>query len=174
MLPFWKRTVHVPRKDISPVWTRSFPVAKRPKTLGEQLRKRRFDSGLRQAEVAKKLEISNRTLSCWECDRIYPTWEYWPRIIGYLGYDPFTEPSLGSRKCNETRGVAFSSLENPVSLGKKLIKRRLETRKSRLHCAREMGVSVKTLAAWERDCRDPSTELKGRIVAFLGYDPFRK
>src|SRR5436190_11430275 len=138
MLPICKRTVSVPRKDISPVWTRSFPVSKQPETLGQHLRKKRFDSGLRQAEVAQRLDISNRTLSCWECDRIYPTWEYWPCIIAYLGYDPFTEPSPGSRKCNETRGVAFSSLANPSTLGQKLVKRRLETRKSRVRSAQEL------------------------------------
>jgi transcriptional regulator with XRE-family HTH domain len=172
MLPICKRTVSVPRKDISPVWTRSFPISKQPETLGQHLRKKRFDSGLRQTEVARRLAISNRTLSCWECDRIYPTWEYWPRIIGYLGYDPFTEPSLGSRKCNETRGVAFSSLENPVTLGKKLVKRRLELRKNRLKCAVEMGVSVKTLCDWERDRRSPNKHMRASIVSFLGYNPF--
>jgi transcriptional regulator with XRE-family HTH domain len=174
MLPICNRTVHVARRDISPVWTRSFPVAKQPKTLGQHLRKKRFDSGMRQAQVAKRLDISDRTLSSWECDRIYPTWEYWPRIVAYLGYDPFTEPSLGSRKCNETRGVAFSSLKNPVTLGQKLVKRRLETRKNRAQTARKMGVSLKTLTAWERDCRTPSTDSQERIIAFLGYDPFRK
>jgi transcriptional regulator with XRE-family HTH domain len=174
MLPICKRTVSVPRKDISPVWTRSFPISKQPETLGQHLRKKRFDSGLRQTEVARRLDISNRTLSCWECDRIYPTWEYWPRIIGYLGYDPFTEPSLGSRKCNETRGVAFSSLAKPVTLGQKFVKRRLETRKNRAQAAREMIVSLKTLTDWERDRRIPCKNMRERITYFLGYNPFTK
>jgi transcriptional regulator with XRE-family HTH domain len=174
MLPICKRTVHVARKDISPVWTRSFPVAKQLQSLGQHLRKKRFDSSLRQSEVAKRLDISDRTLSCWECDRIYPTWEYWPRIIAYLGYDPFTEPSLGSRKCNETRGVALSSLENPVTLGQKLVKRRLEMRKNRGDCAREMGVSLKTLTDWERDRRSASKDMRSRIIEFLGCSPFDK
>ena len=173
MLPICKLTVHVPRKDISPVWTRSFPVSKQPETLGQHLRKKRFQSGFRQTEVARRLDISNRTLSCWECDRIYPTWDYWPSIIAYLGYDPFTEPSLGSRKCNETRGVAFSSLENPATLGKKLIKRRLEIRKSRVHCAQEMGVSLKTLTDWERDRHNPTKAMQARIARFLNNNSFK-
>src|SRR4051812_31836817 len=53
MLPLCERVLSVPRKQISPVWTRSFPVSKQPKTLGEQLRKKRFDLGLRQSEIAK-------------------------------------------------------------------------------------------------------------------------
>jgi len=86
--------------------------------LGEHLRKKRFDSGLRQAEVAKLLDVSDRTLSVWECDRTYPAWEYWPRIIVYLGYDPFTDPTLGRPKGNETHGIAFSSLASATTLGK--------------------------------------------------------
>src|SRR5579862_1799743 len=102
MLPICNRTVRVPRKDISPVWTRSFPVAKQPQTLGEHLRKKRFDSGLRQSEVAKRLDVSDRTLSVWECDRTYPAWEYWPRIVSYLGYDRSIHRSL-ARKAQRQR-----------------------------------------------------------------------
>jgi DNA-binding XRE family transcriptional regulator len=72
MLPFCDRRVTVARKDVAPVWTRSFPIAKEPTTLGQHLKKKRFFAGVRQREAAVKLEISARTLSLWECDRIYP------------------------------------------------------------------------------------------------------
>src|ERR1039457_3404895 len=65
MLPFCDRTVSVARKDVAPVWTRSFPVAKEPTTLGQHLRKKRFMAGMRQTEAAVKLGVSNRTLSLW-------------------------------------------------------------------------------------------------------------
>jgi hypothetical protein len=35
------------------------------------------------------LEVSARTLSLWECDRLFPTVPYHARIIKYMGYDPF-------------------------------------------------------------------------------------
>lgn len=167
-LHFCKRTVRVARKDISPVWTRSFPVSKQPETLGQHLRKKRFDSGLRQSEVAKRLDVSDRTLSVWESDRTYPAWEYWPRIVSYLGYDPFTDPSLGRPKGNETHDVAFSLSAPAATLGQMLAKRRLEMRKTRLQCAKELGVCVKTLHGWETDQRIPSRHLKESIVRFLG------
>jgi transcriptional regulator with XRE-family HTH domain len=44
---------------------------------------------MRQKETAVKLGVSARTLSLWECDRIVPAWAYQPRLIDYLGYDPF-------------------------------------------------------------------------------------
>jgi DNA-binding XRE family transcriptional regulator len=101
MLPFCDRRVTVARKDVAPVWTRSFPIAKEPTTLGQHLKKKRFLAGVRQREAAVKLGVSARTLSLWECDRIYPSWAFQPLLIAYLGYDPFTDPTLGSPKGNE-------------------------------------------------------------------------
>jgi DNA-binding XRE family transcriptional regulator len=93
MLPFYDRRVTVARKDIAPVWTRSFPIAKEPTTLGQHLKKKRFGAGIRQSKAAQILEVSARTLSLWECDRLFPTVPYHSRIIKYLGYDPFTQPA---------------------------------------------------------------------------------
>ena len=120
MLPFCDRRVTVARKDIAPVWTRSFPIAKEPTTLGEHLKKKRFLEGVRQREVAVKLGVSARTLSLWECDRIYPSWASQPGLIAYLGYDTSTDPTLGSPKGNETSCVAFFSPDAPISNGQKI------------------------------------------------------
>jgi hypothetical protein len=89
MLPFYDRSVTVARKDVAPVWTRSFPIAKEPTTLGERLKKKRFGAGIRQSKAAQMLEISARSLSLWECDRLFPTTPYHARIVKYMGYDPF-------------------------------------------------------------------------------------
>jgi len=91
MLPFCERHVTLPRIDVAPVWTRSWPIAKEPTTLGEHLKKKRFAEGLREAQIACILKVSCRSLSLWECDRIYPAWAFQPRIIDYPGYNPFTE-----------------------------------------------------------------------------------
>ena len=92
MLPFCDRRVTVARKVVAPVWTRSFPIAKEPTTLGQHLKKKRFLAGIRQSEAALKLGVSDRTLSLWETDRVYPAWAFQARLIIYLGYDPFTKP----------------------------------------------------------------------------------
>ena len=108
MLPLCERRLKLPRTDVAPVWTRSWPIAKEPTTLGQHLKKKRFQAGLRQAQIARILKVSGRTLSLWECDRIYPAWAFQPRLIAYLGYDPFTETGLKNPKSNETNGVACS------------------------------------------------------------------
>jgi DNA-binding transcriptional regulator YiaG len=102
MLPFCERRVSVSRKDVAPVWTRSWPIAKEPATLGEHLKKKRFTAGIRQAQIARILQVSSRTLSLWECDRIYPGEAFQQRIIAYLGYDPFTKAGFKNAKGNET------------------------------------------------------------------------
>jgi DNA-binding XRE family transcriptional regulator len=89
MLPFCDRRVRIPRKDIAPVWTRSFPIAKGPTTLGEHLKKKRFGMGIRQEQAAQMLDVSARTLSLLECDRLFPTAPYHACIVPYMGCDPF-------------------------------------------------------------------------------------
>jgi len=134
--------------------------------LGQHLKKKRFLAGVLQREAAVKLGISARTLSLWECDRIYPAWAFQPRLAAYLGYDPFTEPTLGSPKRNEPSCVAILSPDAPVSLGQKMMQQRLKMRKTRKQMALELGVSVKTFRGWETDRRQPSTVCQKRIAGF--------
>jgi transcriptional regulator with XRE-family HTH domain len=166
MLPFCDRRVTVARKDIAPVWTRSFPIAKEPATLGQHLKKKRFLAGVRQREAAVKLGVSARTLSQWECDRIYPSWAFQPLLISYLGYDPFTNPTLGNPKGNEPSCVAFFSTDAPVSNGQKIKQHRLKLKKSRKQFASELGVSQKTLWGWETNQWQPSPQCRKRMVGF--------
>jgi transcriptional regulator with XRE-family HTH domain len=167
MLPFCDRTVSIARKDVAPVWTRSFPIAKEPTTLGEHLKKKRFLAGIRQSEAALKLGVSDRTLSLWETDRVYPAWAFQPRLIAYLGYDPFTNPELGRPKGNETTGVAILAPTGPLTLGEQIRKRRMELRKNRKECAKKLGVSVKTLRSWETSRCQPCAFHLNRLALFL-------
>lgn len=162
-MPLCERRLKLPRTDVAPVWTRSWPIAKEPTTLGHHLKKKRFQAGLRQAQIARILKVSSRTLSLWECDRIYPAWAFQPRLIAYLGYDPFTENGLKPAKGNETNGVAYFSTDAPISIGEKIRRFRLKSRKTRQQLAKEWGVSPKTLWGWEAGKREPSPLLKRRI-----------
>ena len=160
--------MNVARKDIAPIWTRSFPVSKVPRTIGEHLRKKRFSSGMRQSEVALLLDVSELTLSLWERDKVYPSWSQQAKIAAYLGYDPFTNPVLGRPKGNETSCVAFFSPNVANSLGERIRLRRLQLRKTGKQCAKELGISVKTLWGWERNRRLPTPLLRARLVKLFG------
>jgi transcriptional regulator with XRE-family HTH domain len=161
----------VERQDISPVWNRSFPVSKQPKTIGEHLRKRRFSLGIRQSQAAKRLGISNRTLSLWECDQVYPAWPQQPAVIAYLGYDPFTKPELGRPKGNEPQFVVILAPTGFLTLGQRIRKRRMELKKNLTQCAKELSVSIKTMRDWENDRRRPGPVGQKQITEFLQADP---
>jgi transcriptional regulator with XRE-family HTH domain len=160
--------VNVSRKDISPVWTRSFPISRQPQTIGEHLRKKRFSSGIRQSEAARLLDVSQLTLSLWERDKVYPSWSQQSKITAYLGYDLFTDPALGRPKGNETPYVAFLASNEALSLGHRIRLRRLKLRKTGKQCAKELGISVKTLWSWETNRRQPTVLARVRLVQLLG------
>ena len=48
---------------------RPLPYAREPKTLGEHLKKRRHELGLRQKDIAGRLQISQSTYITWETDQ---------------------------------------------------------------------------------------------------------
>ena len=172
MLPFCDRVVSVPRSKYLPSHSRGIPVPKEPTTIGGHLRKRRLQLRIYQSEAAQKLKVSTVTLSRWESDRLHPTWPYWPRIVAYLGYDPFVDPALGRPKGNESRSVAILSSEAPVSIGQRIARRRMEMKKTRNECAKMLGISAKTLWGWETERRLPSPLLRDRIRRLLGHLEF--
>jgi DNA-binding XRE family transcriptional regulator len=121
-------------------------------------------AGMRQDETAVKLGVSNRTLSLWETDRVYPAWAFQPRLAAYLGYDPFTDPTPGSPKRNEPSGVDILSPDAPITVGQKIKDFRLKSRKTRRQLAVELGISVKTLCGWEANRRQPSESCRKRMA----------
>ena len=60
--------------------------------MGEHLRKRRLDLGLRQKDAAERLGASPKTYEYWEQGKYEPEFRFLPAIIAFLGYDPTPEP----------------------------------------------------------------------------------
>ena len=102
MLPFSERVWSVPRDRYLPAHNRGIPVPKEPITIGGYLRKRRRQFQIHQSEAAARLKVSTVTLSRWECDKVYPTWDHHPRVIDYLGYDPFASCGFRDPYGNES------------------------------------------------------------------------
>jgi len=75
---------------------KGYPV--QPKTVGEHIKKRRLDLGLKQTEVAARLGIHFTSLQLWERGVGDPGVKPLPDIIRFLGYVPFQcEATPGSR-----------------------------------------------------------------------------
>ena len=59
------------------------------RTLGDHLRKHRFELRLMQREVAQQLGVPASTYPSWEDSLRMPKARNRRKIIKYLGYDPF-------------------------------------------------------------------------------------
>jgi len=168
MLPFWARTIRVDRSQYLPSHNRKVPVPKDPNSIGGHLRRRRLQLRLHQSQAARQLQVSSRTLSLWECDKVEPAWAHQPRLIAYLGYDPFNDSAVGRPKGNETIGVASLASPHSLPFGEEVRKRRLNLRLNRKECAQLLGVDVKILWGWESGRHLPAAELQERILTALG------
>ena len=60
--------------------------------MGDHMKKRRYELGLRQKDVAALLRVKEFTVCGWEKNKKTPAVRYLPRIIQFLGYYPFDEP----------------------------------------------------------------------------------
>ena len=67
-----------------------------PETLGEHLKKRRLELGLLQREVAKELRIPVASYFNWEKGYTEPMIRFLPKLIDWLGYDPYPLPTNSS------------------------------------------------------------------------------
>jgi len=120
---------------------------------------------MHQSEAARRLNVSTVTLSLWECDKVYPVWKHHAKIIEYLGCDPFPSCGLQDPYGNEPSVVAILS---PTALGSRLRNHRLELKLTLAECAQNLGVSIKTLRAWERGKHRPCRKRTESLLRFVG------
>jgi transcriptional regulator with XRE-family HTH domain len=64
-----------------------------PQTLGEHIRKHRLELCLTQKEAGTRLGATAITVLHWEKGQTEPPIEAMPRILSFLGYDPFPLPA---------------------------------------------------------------------------------
>jgi transcriptional regulator with XRE-family HTH domain len=99
-------------------WVRPKPYPENPATLGEHLRKRRYELGRTQKQVADRLAVNTWTYLLWEQDRTTPIVRYYPAILALLGYDPFPAPtSLPERIASRRRELGLSIKQAAAGLG---------------------------------------------------------
>ena len=118
-------------------------------TLGDHLRNRRLDLGLRQFDVARKPGANKDTVHNWESGHTSPALRYIPKIIEFLGH--VTE--------NEPRGS--------LHLPDRLKAYRWVRGVSQKDLALILGVDESTVWHWEQGGTRPSEENTARIEALL-------
>jgi transcriptional regulator with XRE-family HTH domain len=98
--------------------------------LGEHLRKRRLDLGLRQKDAAVEIGADHRSYENWETGKHEPEFRFFPGIIRFLGYDPSPEPT---------------------TLPERIIAKRRREGISQRELARKLRLDPTTVQVWERD-----------------------
>jgi transcriptional regulator with XRE-family HTH domain len=80
-----------------------------PKTLGEHLKRRRLDLGLRQRDVAVEIGVTAETFCKWELGRAEPLARLIPAIHRFLGfclYEPAWTFAERLRVAREAQGLS--------------------------------------------------------------------
>ena len=68
------------------------------RTVGDHLKRRRMDLEVQQRQLTDELGVKAWNLRLWEAGRSRPAIRYWPGIIYFLGYEPWSEPQLLSER----------------------------------------------------------------------------
>ena len=129
------------------------PMPKHPKypeelvDISDHLRKRRLDLKLSQRAVAEIFSVSEDTITYWENERSMPQISFMPKIIRFLGYNPYPiDTSTFGGKIKEFRYLNGHS------------KKRLAAR---------LNVDPSTITTWENNTFMPSVTNYERIMCVL-------
>ena len=117
-----------------------------PETLGEHLKNHRLQLAWRQKDVAQFLQVDDWTICNWENDKTSPPIRFLPRIIEFLGYDPFPEP--------ECFGEEIAAARRRLGLSRKRL-------------ARKLSVDEGALERWEKGVNSPEGEHLRQLTEFL-------
>jgi DNA-binding XRE family transcriptional regulator len=103
---------HLTLKAKKPVHREKYPDILR--TWGDHLKTRRLDLKLSKRELSLKLNVSDITIYLWEKNHVKPSLAQIPKIIEFLGRDPFENETknLGDkiREYRRVNGLSQKSL----------------------------------------------------------------
>jgi DNA-binding XRE family transcriptional regulator len=120
---------------------------KDPKSLGEYLRNRRMEMHLLQKDVAERFNVSEDCITYWENGRSKPQVQFYPKIIAFLGFNPFATDvsTLGGRirQYRYKRGLSHKALGSLLN------------------------VNASTIGSWEAEEFKPNKETSIKIGKLL-------
>lgn len=117
--------------------------------LATALRRKRAELQFCRETAAREMSVSERTLRAWETGRA-PDIAHWPRIIAFLGREPWPEPTTPAQKLRAARRRQGLSITE---------------------AAHVLAVDPSTLWWWEHGRRPHRHEYRARIAAFVGDAP---
>ena len=86
--------------------------------MGDHIRRKRLDLGLRQRTLAKQLGVRMETVANWELGKAKPLVRHMAGLIQFLGYDPVrVKDSLPGRLQAARRRLGLTQAEVAARLG---------------------------------------------------------
>lgn len=118
-----------------------------PQVIGEHLKKRRLQLRLLQTDVAKIFDVCEDSITGWENGRSRPQIQYYPKIIQFLGYNPFPV--------------------NTETIGGRIRKYRIEHGLSHKKLGACIGVDASTIHSWEENKTTPGKKNLIHLKEFI-------
>jgi DNA-binding XRE family transcriptional regulator len=128
-------------------WRRDYPVT--TQSIGDQIKKKRYDAKFLQSEVASIFGVSEDTIRNWEKGKSFPQLNYFPKIIEFLGYNPFLETQNPSIQ---------------IELKDHLFRFRRMFGISGIELGKLLNVHSTTILSWEKGLSMPSKMKQKNIV----------
>ena len=118
-----------------------------PQVIGEHIKNRRLQLKLTQADVAKVFDICEDSMTGWENGRSKPQIQFYPKIISFLGYNPFSVDTS--------------------TLGGRIKYYRIIHGLSQEDFAKKIGVNESTIFSWEKGDHEPLSRKRELLEALL-------
>jgi len=113
------------------------------RTWGDHIKARRLDLKLTKRQLSLNLNVSDITLYLWERNKVQPSLAQIPKIIAFLGWDPF-------EKKTENLGDKIREYRRVYGLTQKKL-------------AEPLGVDQTTLAGWKKGKHQPMKRLIDKL-----------
>jgi transcriptional regulator with XRE-family HTH domain len=137
-LPF----CHLTLKAKKPVHREKYPDILR--TWGDHIKNRRLDLKLTKRQLSLNLNVSDITIYLWERNKVQPSLAQIPKIIEFLGRDPFEKEA-------ENIGDKIREYRRIHGLTQKKL-------------AEQLGIDQTTLAGWENGKHQPTQRFLDKIA----------
>ena len=145
VLPF----CHLTLQARKPVYREKYPDILR--TWGDHIKNRRLDLKLTKRQLSVRLNVSDLTIYLWEKNRVEPSLAQIPRIIEFLGQDPFEKKTENLRdRIREYRRVQGLSQKKLAQL---------------------LKINESTIGNWEKDENLPLKRNLQKLLDFFDSYP---
>jgi transcriptional regulator with XRE-family HTH domain len=119
------------------------------RTWGDYIKVRRLDLKLTKRQLSLNLNVSDITIYLWERNKVKPSLAQIPKIIEFLGHDPF------ERK-NDNLAERIKNFRRVHGLSRKKL-------------ADQLGIDPSTLEGWETVKHQPTKKLLDKIKSALVF-----